>query len=73
MGERTAAVEHRRRALARNAALKAPVQIAHTQVDYARLLGPGREARGLIEAAARTAEELGLPSVARRVAELRGA
>jgi DNA-binding SARP family transcriptional activator/tetratricopeptide (TPR) repeat protein len=70
MGERTTAVEHLRRALARNAALKAPVHVAHTQLDCARALGPGREARGLIEAAARTAQELGLPAVARRAANL---
>jgi hypothetical protein len=70
MGERTAAVEHLRRALARNAALRAPVQVAHTQLDYARVLGPGQEARELIEAAARTARELELPAVARRAAPL---
>jgi tetratricopeptide (TPR) repeat protein len=71
IGERTAAVEHLRRALARNAARKAPVHVAHTQLDYASALGPGREARELIEAAAQTAEELDLAKVARRAAELR--
>jgi hypothetical protein len=68
-----AAIEHLRRALAANAALKAPVQMAHTQLDYARALGPGRQARTLIDDAAQAAQELALPAVARRVDELRGA
>ncbi len=60
------------RALAGNSALKAPVCLAHTQLDYARLLGSGDTRAGeLIGAAALTAEELGLEAVARRVAQLR--
>jgi len=73
MGERTTAIEHLRSALDANAALKAPVQRAHTQLDYARALGPGPEARALIEAATRTADELALPLVAQRAAELASA
>jgi tetratricopeptide (TPR) repeat protein len=61
---------HFERALTANAALRAPVELAHTQLDYAGVLGPGRRAQELIRAASRTAEELNLPAVAHRVAEL---
>jgi tetratricopeptide (TPR) repeat protein len=56
------------RALAANAALRAPVELAHAQLDYAALLGRGRRAHELIEAATGTAAALGLPAVARRLA-----
>jgi hypothetical protein len=66
------ASEHFDRALVANAALQAPVCLAHTQLDYARMLGTTHpKASPLIDAAALWAEELGLPMVARRVAELR--
>ncbi|HUO73531.1 MAG TPA: AAA family ATPase [Solirubrobacteraceae bacterium] len=72
MGRREEAAVHFERALRGNAALKAPVELAHTQLDYALLLGP-RDARAgeLIAAAARAAEEFGLEKVARRAAALR--
>jgi len=73
MGRRTTAIEHLRSALDANAALKAPVALAHTQLDYARVLGPGPEAQALVAAATRTADELGLPLVSRRAGELMGA
>ena len=67
------AAEHFERALAANAALQAPVCLAHTQLDYASLLGLGdSRSAPLIDAAKRAAEELDLPAVARRVLELRG-
>jgi DNA-binding SARP family transcriptional activator len=72
MGRPEEASEHFDRALVANAALQAPVCLAHTQLDYARMLGPtDPKASLLIDAAAQTAEELGLPMVTRRVAELR--
>jgi DNA-binding SARP family transcriptional activator/tetratricopeptide (TPR) repeat protein len=71
MGRRAEAAEHFERALGGNATLNAPVFLAHTQLDYARLVGPGDpRARALIDEAARAAEELALPAVARRAAEL---
>jgi len=73
MGQPTTAVEHLRRALEVNAALKAPVHLAHTQLDYARALAPGPEAQALIDQAASSAQELALPAVARRAAEPRRA
>jgi len=73
MGRRTTALEHLRSALDANAAIKAPVALAHTQLDYARVLGPGPEAQAWIDAATRTADELGLPLVLRRAGELMGA
>jgi tetratricopeptide (TPR) repeat protein len=70
MGRRTEAAEHFERALEGSERLHAPVYLAHAQLDYARLLGPDDpRARALIEAAARSAEELALPAVARRAAE----
>jgi len=66
------AAEHFERALIGNARLKAPVCLAHTRLDYARLLGP-RDPRSaeLIEAAGLTASGLDLPAVAQRVAAIR--
>jgi tetratricopeptide (TPR) repeat protein len=81
------AASHFERALERNRALKAPVLVAHTQLDYAAALGAGeRAAEGageravegageraaeLIAEADRTAVASGLPAVSRRVAQLR--
>lgn len=69
MGDRDLALEHLTEALEAHTALQAPVHLAHTQIDYARALGPGPEADRLTESAAATARRLGLRSVARRVAE----
>jgi tetratricopeptide (TPR) repeat protein len=71
MGEEAEAVQLLERALERNTTLKAPVLIAHTQLDYARTLGPGTQATTLIDAAQRAAGELDLPLVARRAQRLR--
>ncbi len=72
-GREHEAREHLERALAANSLLKAPVAIAHTSLDFALLLGP-RSARGreLVGSAAQTAEELSLPAIAARAAELGG-
>jgi tetratricopeptide (TPR) repeat protein len=71
MGDPDRALEHLAEALAAHTALQAPVLVAHTQIDYARALGPGPEADRLIESATAAARRLGLRLVARRVAELR--
>ncbi len=71
MGRREEAVTHFGRALDGNAGLGAPVYLAHTQLDFAELLGPeDPEARRLIASAAEAAERLGLPAVARRAASM---
>jgi len=72
MGRRDLAAEHFERALAANAELRAPACLARTQVDYARALGGIANVRGqeLIAAAARTAAELGLGAVTRKVEAL---
>jgi eukaryotic-like serine/threonine-protein kinase len=70
MGRGDEAVEHFEAALVANAALKAPVFLAHTQIDLARAFGPGPRATELTEAAARTAKSLALPRVSRRLAQL---
>lgn len=70
-GRDRAAAAHFERALEANSSLRAPVALAHTQLDYARALGPGARATELITAAARTADDLGLPQVAHLARELR--
>jgi DNA-binding SARP family transcriptional activator len=55
----------------RNRVLRAPIHLAHTQLDYARALGRGPRAEQLVQVAQRTAEELKLPFVARRAEQLR--
>jgi DNA-binding SARP family transcriptional activator len=70
LGRRADAVEHLRRAVQANAGLRAPVQLAHAKLDYARALGPGAPARRLIAGAEGIATELELPAVARRAADL---
>ena len=73
LGQRERAVEHLQRAVEVNAALRAPVALAHAQVDLARALGAGPRGVELLAAAARTAEQLGLGLVARRAAAAREA
>ena len=70
MGRNQEAAEHFERALVANAALKAPVFLAHTQIDFGAALGRGPRANKLIDDAARTAQRLALPRVSRRLAQL---
>jgi DNA-binding SARP family transcriptional activator/tetratricopeptide (TPR) repeat protein len=72
MGRGEEARRHFEHALEANAALGAPACLSRTQVDYARALGPGPRADELLEAAGRTAAELGLGAVARKIASLGG-
>jgi tetratricopeptide (TPR) repeat protein len=67
MGERATAVEHLEQAVLVNEALRAPVQLAHAQLDLATALGTGPRARTLTEAASRTARELDIPALFRRL------
>jgi DNA-binding SARP family transcriptional activator/tetratricopeptide (TPR) repeat protein len=67
------AASHFERALEANRALKAPVLVAHTQLDYAAALGPGERAAELIDDASRLAAASELPAISRRVAQLRDA
>ncbi len=66
IGDRAAGLDHFELALEANTALQAAVAVAHTQLDYAEALGDGSRARALIAAAEQTADELHLPTVARR-------
>ncbi len=66
IGRRAEAERHFEHALEANARLKAYVCLAHTQVDYAELLGDDPHAGTLLDAATRTSRELGLPLVAAR-------
>ncbi len=70
------AERHFQDALDRNARIRSPLWVGHTRRDYAAMLlrrdGPGDAelARTLLEAALRTASELGLHAVARRAEPL---
>jgi len=68
-GRRREAVEHFEYALGANEALRAPLWLAHTQVEYARALGRGTKAQNLAASAARTAAELSVPRLARLASE----
>ena len=70
LGRREEAARHLQAALETADSLRAPVLRAHAQLDYAEALGGGGRAARLIDDAASTARELGLPSVARRAAHL---
>lgn len=70
MGRHSVAREHFESALRAASTLRAPVILAHTRLDYAEALQSGARAARLIRDAAATAEELGLPAVAARAAQL---
>ncbi len=70
IGRDREAAAHFEQALEANTALRAPVCLAHTQLDYARALGPGLRAQELIDSATETAHILGLQKLARRSGEL---
>jgi hypothetical protein len=72
IGRDREAVDHFERALVANESLRAPVCLAHTQLDYARALGPGPRAQQLTESASLAAARLGLQKVARHADLLRG-
>ena len=71
IGRQRDAASHFHRALEVHTQLKAPVLIAHTQLDHAEALGRGPRAARMIDEAADTAAELDLPAVAGRVERLR--
>jgi len=76
MGRSDLAAQHFERALQVNEELRAPGCLARTQVDYARAIlssggwGSDQRADELLAAAAKTAAELGLGAVARKVQAL---
>ncbi|HET9105500.1 MAG TPA: AAA family ATPase [Solirubrobacteraceae bacterium] len=71
MGDTEGARAHLEHAIRANAALEAPVMLAHAQLDYAAIDPASPRARELVHAAAEIAERLGLPAVAQRAAALR--
>jgi tetratricopeptide (TPR) repeat protein len=70
-GRLSEAEAHFARALEANLALRSPVLVAHTQLDWAAALGPGSQAEQMIGEAETSAGALGLAAVARRAARLR--
>jgi DNA-binding SARP family transcriptional activator len=71
IGEPELARGHLERALALNSGMQAHVHEAHTQLDYALVLGPGAEAERLISEAEQAGQELELELVSRRVRGVR--
>jgi DNA-binding SARP family transcriptional activator len=65
-GERETALVHLRAAIELNRRLRAPLQLAYTQIEYARALGPGPQARALLREARTGAATLVLPRLERR-------
>ncbi len=71
MGSEREATAHFERALVADAALKAPVCLARTQLAYAQMLGPdSAKARTLLASATATAQRLQLTAVLRRATQL---
>jgi DNA-binding SARP family transcriptional activator/tetratricopeptide (TPR) repeat protein len=70
------AARHFEQAIAKNAVIRAPIWIAHSQHDYARMLllrnhlGDRERARKLLAAALTTADQLGLKALADRARPL---
>jgi tetratricopeptide (TPR) repeat protein len=71
LGRELQAAEHFERALAAHTALRAPLHLARTQLEYARALQDPSRRRELIESVQRTAASLGLEKLAREAAQLR--
>jgi tetratricopeptide (TPR) repeat protein len=67
LGRTREAAEHFEHALSANVRIGAVAELAHTQLDYALLLGRAHPASELIDSAAEAATRLGLPAVAARV------
>jgi hypothetical protein len=70
IGRRREAADLFERALTANTRLRAPVHLAHAQLDYALVLDDSRRVRALAEAAQLTALELELPVLQARAAPL---
>jgi hypothetical protein len=78
VGRLAAAIGHKREAtqlfeqgLVSNSALRAPLCVARTELEYARALGPGRRGQELVAAAERAAARLGVEKLARDAEQLR--
>jgi DNA-binding SARP family transcriptional activator/tetratricopeptide (TPR) repeat protein len=65
-GERATALEHLRAAIEIERRMRAPLQLAYTQIDYAQALGPGAPARALLREARAGAATLVVPRLERR-------
>jgi hypothetical protein len=78
VGRLAATIGHKREAtklfeqgLVSNSALRAPLCVARTELEYARVLGPGRRGQELVAAAERAAARLGVDKLARDAEQLR--
>lgn len=71
IGRKREAVELLERGLAANTALRAPACVARTELEYARVLGPGRRGQDLLAGAEHAAAEFGLHKLARDAEQLR--
>jgi DNA-binding SARP family transcriptional activator len=64
--ERETARTHLRAAIELERRIGAPLQLAYTQIEYARALGPGEQARALLREARTGAATLAVPRLERR-------
>jgi len=65
-GERETALGHLGAAIELERRIRAPLQLAYTQIEYARALGPGEQARALLREARTGAATLVVPRLERR-------
>jgi tetratricopeptide (TPR) repeat protein len=72
IGRKREAADLFEQGLAANSALRAPVCVARTELEYARALGPGRRGQELVSRAERSAVELGLEKLTHDAQQLRG-
>jgi hypothetical protein len=71
IGRKREAAELFEQALSANASLRAPLCVARTELEYARLLGPTRRGQELVAEAERAAVQLGLDKLARDSEQVR--
>jgi DNA-binding SARP family transcriptional activator len=71
IGLKREAAELFEQGLAANTALRAPACVGRTELEYARLLGPGRRGQDLLAGAEHAAAQFGLHKLARDVEQLR--
>jgi hypothetical protein len=71
IGDKREATQLFEQGLVSNSALRAPLCVARTELEYARLLGPGRRGQELVAAAERAAARLGVDKLARDAEQLR--
>jgi len=71
IGRKREATQLFEQGLVSNSALRAPLCVARTELEYARVLGPGRRGQELVAAAERAGLRLGVDKLVRDAEQLR--